>query len=116
MSVNRGRPVYCRSPADWERIRKRAESVGKSTSEFVMTCGLHDDAPAPPTALVLTAEQQRDLCRQVREMRRLIDMMFYGMPGDGSGLEEGPGLFGAVELLYRMHGGEVALEQWEDPE
>ena len=45
MSVNRGRPVYCRNPADWDRIRKRAESVGMTTSEFVMTCSLHDDAP-----------------------------------------------------------------------
>lgn len=110
MSVNRGRPVYCRDPADWERIRKRAKSVGKSTSEFVMTCGLHDDVPAPPTVLVLTAEEQWDLRRQVREMHRRIDMLIYGMS------EDGPGMFDAVELLYRLHGGEVALEPWEEPE
>ena len=116
MSVNRGRPVYCRDPADWERIRKRAESVGKSTSEFVMTCGLHDDAPVPPVTLALTAERQWEICMKVREMHRLVDMMLYGMPGDGPGLEEGPGLFGAVELLYRLHGGEENLDLLEDPE
>ena len=116
MSVNRGRPVYCRNPTDWDRIRKRAESVGKSTSEFVMTCGLHDDVPVPLTTLALTAERQWEICMKVREMHRLVDMMLYGMPGDGQGLEEGPGLFGAVELLYRLHGGEDALDMLEDPQ
>ena len=36
--MKRGRPVYCGNPADWERIRMRAESVGESVPDFVITC------------------------------------------------------------------------------
>ncbi len=45
-TMKKAQPVYCRTPADWDRIRTRAKSVGKSVSEFVMTCALHDSTPA----------------------------------------------------------------------
>ncbi len=40
--MKRGRPFYCKNTADWERIKARAESMGTSVSDFVMTCALED--------------------------------------------------------------------------
>ena len=75
--MKRGRPVYCRDPADWDRIRTRAESVGKSVSDFVMTCALHDGTPTPTSPLVLTPEEQRDLFRNFQKLdQRLVGMFF----------------------------------------
>ena len=100
MSLKRGRPVYCRDPADWERIRKRARAVGRSVSEFVMTCALHDDSPAPPP-LVLTPEEQRELLRNVRELQRQVVGIFHSR-ADG-----GPPMIEAVQLLFDLHDGEL---------
>ena len=104
MSLNRGRPVYCRDPADWERIRKRAASVGVSVSEFVITCALHDDRPEPPPSLVLTAEEQRELLGNVRELQRRIVGIFFGR-ADG-----GPPLIEAVQLIYQLQNGELPFD------
>ena len=108
MSLKRGHPVYCRDPADWERIRKRADSVGKSVSEFVMTCALHDGDSTPPTALVLTPEQQLELYRNVREMDRRIDLIF------DERLDGFPGIYSAVRMLFLLHGGEANLHLLEE--
>ena len=109
MSLKRGRPVYCRDPADWERIRKRAKAVGRSVSEFVMTCALHDDSPAPPPPLVLTPEEQRELLRNVRELRRQVVGIFHSR-ADG-----GPPMIEAVQLLYQLENGELDFDM-RDPE
>ena len=101
MSLKRGRPVYCRDPADWERIRKRAKAVGRSVSEFVMTCALHEDSPAPPPPLVLTPEEQRELLRNVRELQRKVAGIFHSR-ADG-----GPPMIEAVQLLFDLHDGEL---------
>ncbi len=108
MSLKRGHPVYCRDPADWERIRKRADSVGKSVSEFVMTCALHDGNATPPTVLALTPERQLELCRNVREMDRRLELIFDERR-DGF-----PGIDGAVRLLFLLHGGEENLHLLEE--
>ena len=102
--MKRGRPVYCRDPADWDRIRARAESVGKSVSDFVMTCALHDGTPAPASPLVLTPEEQRDLLRNVREVQFHLVELFFGRK-DG-----GPPMFEAVQLLYQLHNGELPFD------
>ena len=104
MSLKRGRPVYCRDPSDWERIRKRAEKVGTSVSEFVMTCALHDDSPAPPPPLVLTPEEQRELLRNVRVLQRQVAGIFHSR-ADG-----GPPMIEAIQLLYQLHDGELDFD------
>ncbi|MXW85252.1 MAG: hypothetical protein F4Z55_04805 [Boseongicola sp. SB0667_bin_21] len=109
MSLNRGRPVYCRDPADWERIRKRAASVGVSVSEFVMTCALHDVSPEPPPPLVLTPEEQRELLANVRELQRRVVGIFLAR-ADG-----GPPMVEAVQLLYQLENGELPFDM-RDPE
>lgn len=108
MSLKSGHPVYCRDPADWERIRKRADSVGRSVSEFVMTCALHAGDARPPTALVLTPEQQLELYRNVREMDRRIDLIF------DERLDGFPGISSAIHLLFLLHGGEENLHLLEE--
>ncbi len=75
--MKRGRPVYCRDPADWDRIRARAEAVGMSVSEFVITCALQDGTPPLTSPLVLTPEEQRDLSRNVRELNRRLVRLFF---------------------------------------
>ena len=94
--MKRGRPVYCRDPADWDRIRARAEAVGMSVSEFVITCALQDGTPPLTSPLVLTPEEQRDLSRNVRELNRRLVRLFFSRP-DG-----GPPLVEAIQLLYRL--------------
>ena len=102
--MKRGRPVYCRDPADRERIRKRAASVGRSVSDFVMTCALHDGAPAPSAPLVLTPGEQRDLLRNVHELQQRLVGIFFSR-ADG-----GPALVEAVQLLYRLHNAELPFD------
>ena len=92
--MKRARPVYCRDPADWDRIRTRAESVGKSVSEFVMTCALHDGTPPSASPLVLTPEEQHDLVRKVNALEAYFLNLFDGM-ADGE-----PSLVDAVAVLY----------------
>ena len=95
--MKRARPVYCRAPDDWERIRTRAASVGTSVSDFVMTCALQDAPPPSASPLVLTPEEQRDLSRNVNLMcRRLSELFFVRADGD-------PALADAAALLYRLH-------------
>lgn len=102
--MKRGRPVYCRDPADWDRIRARAESVGKSVSDFVMTCALHDGTPPPANPLVLTPREQRDLLRNVQDLnQRLVGMFFSRADG-------GPPLIEAIQLLYQLHNGELPFD------
>ena len=108
MSLKRGHPVYCRDPADWERIRKRADSVGKSVSEFVMTCALHEGDATPPTALVLTPEQQLELYRNVRDMHHRFEQIF------DERLDGFPGIASAIRLLFLLHGGEENLHLLEE--
>ncbi|MDE0524274.1 MAG: hypothetical protein F4145_07595 [Boseongicola sp. SB0675_bin_26] len=103
MGLKRGHPVYCRDPADWDRIRKRADSVGRSVSEFVMTCALHDGDATPPTVLALTPERQLELYRNVREMHRRIEQIF------DERMDGFPGIDSAVRLLFLLHGGEENL-------
>jgi len=102
--MRRGRPVYCRNPADRERIAKRAASVGRTVSDFVMTCALHDGpdgaSPASP-ALVLSAGEQRDLLRNARALRSRIAGLFADR-ADG-----GPSPIDAVTLLYHLHDGDL---------
>jgi len=99
--MKRGRPVYCRNPADWDRIRVRAGSVGKSVSDFVMTCALDDGTPPPTSPLVLTPGEQRDLFRNFHELEQRLVAMFLSR-ADG-----GPPLVEAVQLLYLLHKGEL---------
>ena len=108
MSLKRGHPVYCRDPADWERIRKRADSVGRSVSEFVMTCALHNGDATPPTVLVLTPEQQMELYRKVRDMDRRFELIF------DERLDGFPGIDSAIRLLFLLHGGEENLHLLEE--
>ena len=108
MSLKRGHPVYCRDPADWERIRKRADSVGRSVSEFVMTCALQDGDATPPTVLVLTPEQQLELYRKVRDMDRRFELIF------DERLDGFPGIDSAIRLLFLLHGGEENLHLLEE--
>lgn len=102
--MKKGRPVYCRDPADWDRIRARAEAVGKSVSEFVMTCALHDATPPPTSPLVLTPEEQRDLCRNIHELNQRLVGMFFGRA------DHGPALVDAVQLLYDLHNAELPYD------
>ncbi|WP_424831274.1 plasmid mobilization protein [Ruegeria sp.] len=108
--MKRARPVYCRTPDDWDRIRARAKSVGKSVSEFVMTCALQDAPPPSTSPLVLTPEEQRDLLRNVNDLcRRLSEMFFVRADGD-------PALVDAVALLYRLHLDELEYNPQEAQE
>ena len=101
--MKRGRPVYCRNPADWDRIRTRAASVGRSVSEFVITCALHDGTPTPASPLVLTPGEQRDLFRNFEKLdQRLVGMFFSRV--------DGPSLVEAVQLLYRLHNEELPYD------
>ncbi|WP_419737712.1 hypothetical protein [Ruegeria sp.] len=98
--MKRGRPVYCKTPGDWDRIRMRAASVGKSVSEFVMTCALHDSAPPSASALVLTPKEQRDLVRRIDALELCFRNLLDGRD-DG-----GPSMVDEVTLLYVMQGEE----------
>ena len=42
MSGSRPRTVHA-TPAQWARIRERAEALGTATSPFVVACALHDE-------------------------------------------------------------------------
>ena len=101
--MKRGRPVYCKNTADWERITARAESVGTSISDFIMTCALEDPIPAPYSPLALTPQEQRDLLQHVRELHKHLVSIFFGQE-DG-----GYSMFDAIQLLYRLHGDDLPL-------
>ena len=69
MSGSRPRTVRA-TPAQWARIRERAEAAGMQVSPFVVACALHDEAPEAAAAsaptqeghrLALTAQQQREM-------------------------------------------------------
>ncbi len=94
--MKRGRPVYCRDPADWDRIRVRAEAVGRSVSDFVMICALHDGPPTPTAPLILTPQEQRDLVRKVNALDSCLETLFLG------GEHDAPTMVDAVLLLYLM--------------
>ncbi|MCY4300106.1 MAG: hypothetical protein OXC68_00015 [Aestuariivita sp.] len=102
--MKRGRPVYCRDPADWERIRARAETVGVSVSEFVMTCALQDRTPAPYTPLVLTPQEQRDLVRNVETVRERLEALFHSRTDGDPSVEE------ALQILYELYADDRPFE------
>ncbi len=102
--MKRGRPVYCRDPADWERIRERADSVGVTVSEFVMTCALQDPTPPPHSPLVLTPQEQRDLVRNVYALQARLVALFFDRADGGPSLDE------AVQILYRLYRDELPFE------
>ena len=69
MSGSRPRTVRA-TPAQWARIRERAEAAGMAVSPFVVACALHDEATeaaavsAPAQEghrLALTAQEQREM-------------------------------------------------------
>ena len=102
--MKRGRPVYCKDPADWERIKARADPVGTSVSEFVMTCALQDTTPAPYTPLILTPEEQRDLVRHFRTVQKRLVELFHSREDGGLSLES------AIQVLYRLHNDNLPVD------
>ncbi|WP_152912300.1 hypothetical protein [Candidatus Rhodobacter oscarellae] len=68
---------------------------------------MQDSTPTPASPLVLTPEEQRDLLRNVDALQMRLVKMFFGR-ADG-----GPPLIEAVQLLYRLHNGELSSDMMD---
>ena len=85
------------TPAEWSRIQARAKTAGMKVSPFLVACALKREAgPRAGQALVLTAEEQRELCDRVARLDLCSRSLLAPLPGMDTGALE------AVALLWRL--------------
>ena len=97
--VARPRTIRC-SQAELEVIDLRADARGLTRSEFMVKCALHV-SEEPGQGLALSADEQRVLCRQVKELALATQVLSARHPATGMSLLE------AVTFLVRASDDEV---------
>ena len=104
MPEDRARPRTLRcSQAELEVINQRAKARGLTRSEFMVKCALHV-SEEPGQELVLSADEQRVLCRQVKELALATQTLSARHPATGMSLLE------AVMFLARAAGDDAGTE------
>ena len=105
MRRSKSRTVYA-TPAQWARIRERAEEAGMNTSRFVVACCLHDEAQEThPTreehpaveGLALSEVAQRELHEAARRMDACCRAVLEPMPGAPMSV------IAALDFVQRCH-------------
>ena len=89
MSGSRPRTVHA-TPAQWARIRERAEALGTATSPFVVACALHDETQESGAAasaqtqeghrLALTGQEQREMHEVLVRLDACVRALTEHMP------------------------------------
>ena len=85
------------TPAQWSRIQARAKAAGMKVSPFLVACALKREAGGRTgQALVLTADEQRELHDRVARLDLCSRTMLAPLPGMDMAA------FEAVALLCRL--------------
>ena len=74
MSGSRPRTVRA-TPAQWARIRERAEAAGMAVSPFVVACALHDEATDAADAVSAPAQEGHRLALTAQEQREMHEAL-----------------------------------------
>lgn len=87
----RARSLHCKA-GEQALIRERAAAAGKTVSGYLLDLALADDPERHE--LVLTADEQSELCDGIAELQAFVRALKLGLPGAG-----GLSLLAAIAVL-----------------